>query len=48
MEQIMNGQMEQSMPKQSGTKQGGGFPQNKSPLSNLKGKPLGMPQGVRG
>ncbi len=50
MEQMVSqaqGLMPQGEPQQQpGTKQGGGFPQNKSPLSNLKGKPMGMPQGI--
>jgi hypothetical protein len=49
MQQMLSqqqGTQPQGQPQQSqqGSKQGGGFPQNKSPLSNLKGKPMGMPQ----
>ena len=48
MEMMMQGQMQQSMPQTPGSKQGGGFPQNKSPLANLKGSPMGKSLGGLG
>ena len=54
-QQMLNAQQgtvqpgQQPMPQQqSGSQQGGGMPPNKSPLSNLKGKPMGAALGGMG